>query len=260
MILIDPELDPSAWAKAPRQSAGSVPALGKRSPRRPSIRALTYFLAEAQQAIRLQGKVTVLLTGDATLRDLNRRFRHKDKPTDVLSFPAAQLVPTGEKGDLAISVETAIRQGAACGHSLETELKVLILHGLLHLAGYDHETDSGQMQRRERSLRARLGLPLGLIERTVSTVPAQSTRSKRAQSAKAQSAKAKSLIGKVARPKVYSTAGPADATRRAAAQAASDRVRRGTRPAESEESRRNSRQPRRSEPGTPATRPRSRKP
>jgi len=68
-------------------------------------------------------------------------------------------------GDLAISVPTARRQATACGHSLSTELKVLILHGLLHLAGYDHESDTGQMARRERRLRAQLGLPQGLIER-----------------------------------------------------------------------------------------------
>ncbi len=92
------------------------------------------------------------------------------KPTDVLSFPAEALVQRRKRiaGDLAISVPTARRQGTACGHSLGTELKVLILHGLLHLAGYDHETDTGQMARRERRLRARLGLPQGLIERAES--------------------------------------------------------------------------------------------
>jgi probable rRNA maturation factor len=90
-----------------------------------------------------------------------------DKATDVLSFPADASMPGAEKfaGDLAISVPTARRQGAAYGHSLAIELKVLMLHGLLHLAGYDHETDSGQMARRERVLRAKLGLPQGLIER-----------------------------------------------------------------------------------------------
>ena len=79
-------------------------------------------------------------------------------------------------GDLAISVETARRQAAEQGHALTCELKVLILHGLLHLAGHDHETDAGEMQRRERSLRARLGLPLGLIERSASPTLSPKTR------------------------------------------------------------------------------------
>ena len=69
-------------------------------------------------------------------------------------------------GDLAISVETALRQAVEQGHRLASEIKVLMLHGLLHLAGYDHETDAGEMERRERRVRARLGLPLGLIERS----------------------------------------------------------------------------------------------
>ncbi|MGB7267012.1 MAG: rRNA maturation RNase YbeY [Terracidiphilus sp.] len=133
---------------------------------------MSRFLAQAQTAVRLRGQVTILLTTDATLRDLNLRFRRKNKPTDVLSFPSAQNLPQNSKsavrvaGDIAISVETARRQAAAQSHSLATELKVLMLHGLLHLAGYDHESDTGQMHRRERLLRARLGLPQGLIERS----------------------------------------------------------------------------------------------
>jgi probable rRNA maturation factor len=102
------------------------------------------------------------------LRSLNRRFRGKNKATDVLSFPVDATAPGAEDiaGDLAISVPTARRQAAGQGHSLSTEVKVLILHGLLHLAGYDHEADTGQMARRERVLRGKLRLPLGLIERT----------------------------------------------------------------------------------------------
>lgn len=111
----------------------------------------------------------MLLASDATIRDLNRRFRGKDEATDVLSFPAKPLQNTklAERvaGDVAIGMETARRQAAEQGHALATEMKVLILHGLLHLAGYDHETDAGKMQRREGQLRARLGLPQGLIER-----------------------------------------------------------------------------------------------
>jgi probable rRNA maturation factor len=123
----------------------------------------------AQEAVRLKGEVTVLLTTDAAIRRLNREFRGKDKTTDVLSFPAAGVGAEGVAGDLAISVATALKQAVGQRHSLSTEIKVLMLHGLLHLAGYDHEADEGQMGRRERLLRGRLGLPQGLIERAVSS-------------------------------------------------------------------------------------------
>lgn len=133
----------------------------------PSARTLGRFLAAAQKAVRLGGKVSVLLTSDSAIRRLNRQFRGKNKATDVLSFPVEVHSPSEEKiaGDLAISVPTARRQAAEQGHRLSLEIKVLILHGLLHLAGYDHETDTGQMARRERRLRAQLRLPQGLIER-----------------------------------------------------------------------------------------------
>jgi probable rRNA maturation factor len=131
----------------------------------PSARTLGRFLRQAQGAIRLRGQVSVLLTTDRKIRRLNRQFRGYDKPTDVLSFPALE-VPAGEvAGDLAISVPTALRQAREHDHTLGIEIKVLILHGLLHLAGYDHERDNGAMARRERLLRGRLGLPQGLIER-----------------------------------------------------------------------------------------------
>jgi probable rRNA maturation factor len=115
--------------------------------------------------VPLKGQVTVLLTTDAAIQKLNRRFRGKNKATDVLSFPASGLGAKGIAGDLAISVTTALGQAAEQGHSLSTEIKVLILHGLLHLAGFDHEVDAGRMARRERLLRAKLRLPQGLIER-----------------------------------------------------------------------------------------------
>lgn len=137
-----------------------------RNLRLPSTRTLARFLTEAQAAVRLRGQVTALLTTDKVLRNLNRRFRGKNKPTDVLSFPAEGPGAKQIAGDLAISVETARCQAIEQGHALSTELKVLILHGLLHLAGYDHESDAGQMHRRERTLRARLGLPQGLIGRS----------------------------------------------------------------------------------------------
>jgi probable rRNA maturation factor len=167
MILLDPDLDPDA---TPCPAAGKPSAAAKSSDLRlPSTQTFARFLTQARLAVRLRGKVSVLLTTDAAQRGFNRRFRGKNKPTDVLSFPADPNAPGGEEkfaGDLSISVPTACRQALQQGHSLATEIKVLILHGVLHLAGYDHETDSGQMERRERTLRARLRLPGGLIERS----------------------------------------------------------------------------------------------
>ena len=166
MILLDQDLDPGpAPASAARPAIAARRAL-PRSTRLPSARSLSRFLREAQLEAKLRGKVTVLLTTDKTVRRLNRQFRGIDKATDVLSFPASNSRITGVAGDLAISVPTASRQAIEQGHSLADEIKVLMLHGLLHLAGFDHELDEGRMARRERLLRTRLGLPLGLIERS----------------------------------------------------------------------------------------------
>jgi probable rRNA maturation factor len=176
MILLDPDLepDPAAAPVHPLQAAAApIGARTRRIPRfdrMPSIPTLKRFLAQAQEAVRLTGHVTVLLTTDAALRKLNRQFRGKNKATDVLSFPAEAFIGSKEKvaGDLAISVDTARKQAAEQGHALASELKILMLHGLLHLAGYDHETDDGAMARRELKLRAKLELPMGLIERAES--------------------------------------------------------------------------------------------
>ena len=171
MILLDPDLAPSASADSPRTTmavrtgaSGSQTALHRDG--LPSTRTLSRFLNEAITATRLRGHVSVLLTTDAAIRRLNRRFRGKNKSTDVLSFPAGGPASDELAGDLALSVPAALRQAREQGHPLLSEIKVLILHGLLHLAGYDHETDDGQMLRRERLLRGRLKLPQGLIERT----------------------------------------------------------------------------------------------
>lgn len=173
MILLDPELEPDstlAKAGAKRSTAPGKPARNA-AETLPSRTTLARFLAEARKYVRLRGSVSVLLTSEAEIRRLNRQFRGKNKATDVLSFPADPYPQGGEKisGDLAISVPTARRQAAEQGHALSVELKVLILHGLLHLAGYDHEVDEGQMARRERRLRAKLRLPQGLIERAGAT-------------------------------------------------------------------------------------------
>lgn len=171
MILLDQDLDPDP---ARQRRAASPVAVWRRAPlpwaeRLPTPRTLNRFLEEAQAAAHLRDQVTVLLTSDRAIRRLNRRFRGKDKATDVLSFPAEPIPGLGASGtpsgDLAISVDTARKQAAEQGHALTCELKILILHGLLHLAGYDHDTDDGRMARREQELRAQFGLPLGLIER-----------------------------------------------------------------------------------------------
>ena len=105
-----------------------------------------------------------MLACDQELRRLNREFRKQDHPTDVLSFPAEQP-SQGFLGEIAISFETARLQALQYGHSLDEEIEILMLHGLLHLLGMDHETDRGRMLNAERKWRASLGLPAGLIER-----------------------------------------------------------------------------------------------
>ena len=126
-------------------------------------RALTLFATKAKRAVGARGELSIRITSSAEMRALNRRFRRKNKPTDVLSFPAET---PRLAGDIAISAEIAAANADALGHSVDTELKILILHGLLHLVGYDHETDAGEMQAEEAKLRRRLKLPVGLIERT----------------------------------------------------------------------------------------------
>jgi probable rRNA maturation factor len=112
---------------------------------------------------RARGEVGVALVSDARMRALNRTFRGKDYATDVLSFPSD--AGDGTLGDIAIATGVARRQAREAGHPLETELKVLALHGLLHLLGFDHERDAGEMARAERRLLARAGLTQGLIGR-----------------------------------------------------------------------------------------------
>jgi probable rRNA maturation factor len=166
MILLDPELDPDRRPPIPPGATRADSRKAASGERLPTARTLNAFLRVAQKSVRLRGLVTVLLTTDVAIRRMNRRFRGKNHSTDVLSFPAAQISRGEVAGDLAISVDTAQKQAVEQGHALAIEIKVLILHGLLHLAGYNHEFDSGEMARIERALRTRLALPLGLIERT----------------------------------------------------------------------------------------------
>ena len=165
MIVIEP---PSSGGVV----AGSLPAGTKQG--------LARFLTRARKAVGVDGEVTVLLADDARLKELNRSFRGKNKATDVLSFPAAENVE-GVAGDIAISIETAARQAAEHAHTLTDELRILLLHGVLHLAGFDHEADGGEMRAREGELRTKFGLPAGLIERTVPKSPgAAKTATRRA--------------------------------------------------------------------------------
>jgi probable rRNA maturation factor len=125
-------------------------------------RALALFAGRARRALRLRQDVSILVTTSEKLCELNRRHRRKNRPTDVLSFLANA---PDSAGDIAISAEIAAANARALGHSAETELKILILHGMLHLAGYDHETDNGEMRATESALRSQFKLPVGLIER-----------------------------------------------------------------------------------------------
>jgi probable rRNA maturation factor len=154
-------------------------------------RGLATWLAHAAPA-NARGEVTVALVSDARMRTLNRSYRNKDYATDVLSFPAfaeasaragqagrtggaAKAGGAGEGigppatpnylGDIVIATGVAQRQADEVGHPVGTEIKVLALHGLLHLLGYDHETDAGTMARLEARLRKKAGLKDGLIAR-----------------------------------------------------------------------------------------------
>lgn len=128
-------------------------------------RYASFFKALARETRRHENDFSVVLVSDRKIRDLNAKFRGKDRPTDVLSFPSgndrllrdrdgAEELPC--LGEIVISVETARQQATREGHSLEEEIKLLILHGLLHLMGYDHELDDGKMNRKEYALRAHL--------------------------------------------------------------------------------------------------------
>ena len=169
MITIDPPSTPLALQ--------ALPSLSKS--------ALARFLNRTRALLALPGEVELLLTSDAELKRLNKHFRGKNKPTDVLSFPAPAEIAPQQAGDLAISLDMAARQAAAHGHTLRDEVRILILHGLLHLAGEDHETDSGEMAAREAGLRTRLRLPNSLIAR----VEAPRVRAKQAAPKKAKAGK-----------------------------------------------------------------------
>ncbi len=150
-----------------------------------SRRGLRAFLKRLEQEVGQGRAFCCLIASDAELQRLNRDFRGRNYPTDVLSFPSEKHpLPDGRGsvtpsfraasvsdrylatcGEIAISFDAARRQASEYGHSVEQEIKILMLHGLLHLLGMDHETDRGHMLSAERKWRIRLGLPAGLIER-----------------------------------------------------------------------------------------------
>ncbi len=175
---------------------------------RAAVRGLAAWLVRTAPRA-LSGAVTIAIVTDQRMRALNRQFRDVAASTDVLSFPAASAEASapkafaglssdtrrmpasarasgpgpagGDLGDIAIARGVAARQARDAGHSLATEMRVLALHGLLHLAGYDHDTDDGEMARVEARLRRKGGLPGGLIERAGRATPATAGRTARSR-------------------------------------------------------------------------------
>jgi len=151
-----------------------VVAVNRQRRRRVDVARLTAVLRGAADALSVKGEVALVLAGDRALRKLNHRYRGKDKPTDVLSFPgpchAHAGGPAGARrdecaacvgqapglGDIVISVDSAAANAKRLGRTLPQEMDVLALHGFLHVLGYDHQTDDGTMERLERRLRKRL--------------------------------------------------------------------------------------------------------
>ena len=136
---------------------------------------LERFVLRARRGAGLKGTVDILVTHSVEVRALNRRFRGKNKATDVLSFPSSLPPSTTSKsvelaGDVVISGDIAAKNAARLGHTAAEEIKILTLHGILHLAGFDHERDIGEMARKEIQLRQELKLPTGLIERAQAEV------------------------------------------------------------------------------------------
>jgi probable rRNA maturation factor len=136
---------------------------------------LEEFACELRRRVTGGREFQCLLTGDAEMRRLNREFRRKDYPTDVLSFPAGPCAHKRKAqagtpdlpslGDIAISLDRARAQAREFGHAVDDEICILMLHGVLHLLGMDHERDAGVMARAETEWRRQLRLPSALIER-----------------------------------------------------------------------------------------------
>lgn len=150
-------MPPSGTDPASPRSRLEVVLLNRQRRRRVEPRRLRRLLEGAARSLGVSGEVSLVLTRDPPVRALNARYRGKDVPTDVLSFPG----PGGgagedDLGDIVVSVDTAERNARRLGRTLLRELDVLALHGFLHVLGYDHETDDGTMDRLERRLRRKL--------------------------------------------------------------------------------------------------------
>jgi probable rRNA maturation factor len=140
-----------------------------------SAPSLEKFARRVARVLGLGAEISILITDSDRIRGFNRRFRRKDKATDVLSFPR-EGASGRSGGDIAISAEIASANALDYGHSAQEELKILILHGMLHLAGYDHERDNGEMAAWEDRLRRQLRLPASLIKRTHRDLKAREAR------------------------------------------------------------------------------------
>jgi probable rRNA maturation factor len=134
----------------------------RRKPANLDSAALETYALLLQDRVAKRREYHCLVTNDAELQTLNRQFRGKDYPTDVLSFPGSAPY----LGDIAISLQRARAQAREFEHSLDDELRILLLHGVLHLTGLDHESDTGDMARAERRWRKKLALPTSLTERS----------------------------------------------------------------------------------------------
>ena len=175
---MDPDSPAARGASRARRGPRTTPRLSVavtdfrgRPQRAPGLAAWLQDVAPASA----RGEVVIALVSDRRIQSLNREFRRKDQPTDVLSFPADQVpAVTAALGDIVIATGVARRQARQARHSYASELKVLALHGLLHLIGYDHDAmdDRGRMARLERRLRAKGGLHEGLVERSTRVAPA----------------------------------------------------------------------------------------
>ena len=177
-----PDGSAAARRKPARASAGRALSVSVVDDRGRPVAApgLASWLRRVAPA-RARGAVSIALVSDQRVRQLNRDYRRKDYATDVLSFPNPSssipsnpysLIPNPYLGDIVIARGVARRQAREARHSEQIELRVLALHGLLHLLGYDHEHDEGRMQRVERRLRRKGGLREGLIERAGTKRPA----------------------------------------------------------------------------------------
>jgi probable rRNA maturation factor len=141
----------------------SSPVLFLRAPKSVSRRACRDFARQLIREVTEGRPFHCLITDDRELLRLNKQFLGKDYPTDVLSFPSPE--PAGLLGEMAISAQRAAEQANEYGHSLEHEMRILMLHGVLHLLGMDHTSDRGRMRRAETRWRKKFELPAGLIER-----------------------------------------------------------------------------------------------